>query len=151
MNADHNAAAVDRLLNPPAVEGPRRWVVRVPALTDARGKPLWLSSNQRLHWQTQRHLVASWREQGRFAALQAKLPRSGVDRVHILAVIHYPNTSRNRDAHNLMPTLKAVIDGITSTGFLPDDNDQHLVGPDPRAGECLPRPAITLTITEETP
>lgn len=149
--SERNRAAIDRVLNPPPLSSPRRWFVRIPALLDARGKPLWLSSNRRMHWAPEAHLKASWKEAGRIAAIQAHLKGLQVQRVHMLAVVHYPNSSRNRDAHNLMPTMKHIVDGITSTGFLPDDNDQHLIGPDMRAGECLARPAISLTITEETP
>ncbi|WP_369068563.1 hypothetical protein [Kineococcus terrestris] len=129
--------------------GPRTWTVRVPALLDAQRRAMWLTANQREHWRPRAHKVAVWREHGRILALTNRLPR-GVQRVHVLAVVHYPTTTRNRDVLNLAPTLKALLDGLlVDSGFLPDDNDRHLVGPDLRPGEAADRPTIVLTITEE--
>lgn len=41
-------------------------------------------------------------------------------------------TRVRRDAHNVIPTLKALIDGMVDAGLLPDDDDRHLTGPDLR-------------------
>lgn len=53
--------------------------------------------------------------------------------------VRYPKPSRDRDAANLYPTMKAYIDGLThpdlndrhnpNIGMLPDDNDKFFVGP----------------------
>ena len=42
---------------------------------------------------------------------------------------------RRRDAHNIMPTIKACVDGVVAAGLLPDDDDTHLTGPDLRVAE----------------
>ena len=45
-------------------------------------------------------------------------------------------SARKSDATNLAPTAKACIDGLVDAGWLPDDDDQHVI-------------ATTLTITEQ--
>jgi len=93
-----------------------------------------VSANGRLHWARKagqvaeiRHRAAmSWRIEGR--------PR--LDRAHCTVTIAYPD-ARARDVHNLMPTVKAAIDGFVHPGpgvrgLLPDDSDAYLVGPDMR-------------------
>ena len=35
---------------------------------------------------------------------------------------------RRRDVENLAPSVKAMTDGITSAGVLPDDSDEHVWG-----------------------
>jgi hypothetical protein len=66
--------------------------------------------------------------------------------VHIVAHVIKP-TNRAYDAHNLLPTLKAAIDGLVDYGLIPDDTNAHLIGPDLRQGG-KGDPAIVLTITE---
>lgn len=53
------------------------------------------------------------------------------DRAHLTIRITWP-THTKRDAHNLTPTFKALIDGAVDAGVLPDDSDEYLTGPDPR-------------------
>lgn len=49
----------------------------------------------------------------------------------VLVFYRYP-TNHRRDIHNLMPTSKAIVDGLVQAGVLPDDNDRYLMGPDNR-------------------
>ena len=53
---------------------------------------------------------------------------------HLTARLTYRDR-RRRDDHNIMPTLKACVDGVVAAGLLPDDNHKHLVGPDIRVAE----------------
>jgi hypothetical protein len=76
----------------------------------------------------------------------AKLPKN-LDRVHIVAHIIKP-TSRQYDVHNLMPTLKACVDGLVDYGLIPDDTNAHLTGPDLRQGG-KGELGVIITITED--
>lgn len=96
-----------------------------------------LNANQRLHWSTKAKRTRGWRNATTWHAIARSLPR-GLDRVHIVAVVRWPD-KRRRDVHNVMPTIKACIDGLVDYGLIPDDNDKHLIGPDLRVGPVLPR------------
>ena len=54
-----------------------------------------------------------------------------MQRAHLTVYIAAP-TARRRDAANLHPTVKALLDGMVAYGVLPDDSDAYLVGPDLR-------------------
>ena len=105
-----------------------------------------LNLNQRLHWAKKAQLTKHWRRLALVNAMAADLPRN-LDRVHIIAHVVKP-TNRQYDVHNLMPTLKACVDGlVTDYGLLPEDTNKHLIGPDLRQGG-KGEPAIIITITE---
>lgn len=76
---------------------------------------------------------------GKSAALH-KMARAVVlwnaERAHLVIRITWP-THIKRDAHNLMPTFKALIDGAVDAGVLPDDSDEYLTGPDLRVEHAL--------------
>lgn len=96
----------------------------------------WINANQREHWRVKAEKTKLWREAARTWARSERLP-TGLDCVHIDALLHFRD-SRRRDAHNYMPTLKAIVDGIVDHGLIPDDTTLHLSGPDIRVGD--PRP-----------
>lgn len=56
-----------------------------------------------------------------------------IPKVQITAHIIKP-TSRAYDAHNLIPTVKAIIDGLVDYQLITDDTNKHLIGPDMREG-----------------
>ena len=119
----------------------RRWT-----LTLSSALPM-LNLNQRMHWAKKAELTKHWRRTALVHAMAADLPRN-LDRVHITAHIVKP-TARQYDVHNLMPTLKACVDGLVADyGLLPDDTNEHLIGPDLRQGGKGDA-AIIITITEE--
>ena len=78
--------------------------------------------------------------------------------VTILAVVHR-TTRATSDAHNVAPTIKAIVDAAVAAGLIPDDNDDvvteqttrgrgEILRPvDPLTRRRTARPAITLTIT----
>ena len=121
------------------------WTLTIPA------PALWLNANQRVDLRRQTPDRRAWRDAGRVYAMQAKLPR--LRRAHILAELRFAD-ARNRDVHNLYPTIKAVVDGLIDYGLLPDDSHHYLVGPDLRYGpRVAKRPGgvsgeVVLTITE---
>ncbi len=117
----------------------RQWTITIPAIVP------FLNLNQRQHWAPKAHMTKVWRTQTECLAAIAKLPK-GLDRVHITAHIIKP-TARQYDVHNLMPTLKACVDGLVDYGLIPDDTNDHLTGPDLRQGGKGPA-AVIITITE---
>ena len=122
------------------------YTLEIPAPAD------WISENDRLYWAQRAKIVRAWRNAALIYARQARLPK--LERAHITATVHKGNR-RAYDAHNLMPTAKACIDGLVTGkgrvkgyGLLPDDSNKHLTGPDMRAGTVDPVPHIILTIKE---
>ena len=128
----------------------RQWFLRIPAPLDGQRRPLWVSANDHSHWRVRQQRAKLWRESGRVACLQARLPK-GIQRVTVDVVLHYKIGSRSRDALNLALTAKHALDGCTDYGFWPDDNDKHIASLTIRAGEQLAHPALSITLTEETP
>lgn len=71
--------------------------------------------------------------------------------VHVTAIIH-PLTHGRFDPENAAPMVKAILDGITQSGYWPDDNAKYVVGPDYRLGEPSVEKGvyhITIRIEEE--
>lgn len=92
-------------------------------------RDLLLTANQRMHWRKKAKRTKAIRE---LACVQTRTFRhEPMETAHCLVEISWP-TRHRRDAHNLMPTIKACIDGIVDAKFLPDDSDKHLTGPDLR-------------------
>jgi hypothetical protein len=116
------------------------WTITIPASIK------WLNANQRMHWAPKAELTRAWRRNALLGAHLAELPK-GLDRVHIVAHITKP-TARQYDVHNLMPTLKACVDGLVDYGLIPDDTNNHLIGPDLRQGGKGPA-AVIITISQE--
>ncbi len=124
----------------------RVWRLTIPAPAK------WLNANQRVDLRRQTPDRRAWRQAGAAYALQARLPRIG--RAHIVAELRFSDR-RNRDVHNLYPTIKAVIDGmVCDYGLLPDDSHHYLIGPDLRYGPQISKRAggvsgeIALTVWE---
>lgn len=90
----------------------------------------WMSANDRYrHWAIGNERKKWLRAQGYGAAL---LDGTVFTRpVHVTAHIGYP-TNGKADPSNAAPTLKALIDGMTSAGAWIDDDHTHLIGPDYR-------------------
>lgn len=85
-----------------------------------------LTANQRPHWAEKAQKTAQLRDMAFWCARSANLPK-GLKRVKIQ--LHWvPNVNRRRDPSNLMPTQKALIDGLVEGagakrgyGLVPDD------------------------------
>jgi crossover junction endodeoxyribonuclease RusA len=104
-----------------------------------------INLNSRTHWAPKAKQTKAWRTAAYVAASNAKLPK-GLSRVHIVAHVVKP-TSRAYDVHNLLPTLKAAIDGLVDYGLIQDDSNEYLVGPDLRQGG-KGESAIVITIAK---
>ena len=96
-----------------------------------------LNANQRLHWAVKARRTSflrleSWAQV--VSAGHALAPFA--HRVRCIVDVSWPN-KRRRDVHNIMPTVKACIDGIVDSGLLVDDSDKYLVGPDLRVADTL--------------
>lgn len=92
-------------------------------------KALILNANQRMHWAEKARITKNLRAMGAIAARQVE----PMERAHLTIRVGYSD-NRRRDDHNLMPTYKALIDGIVGDGgLLPDDDREHLTGPDLRS------------------
>lgn len=114
-------------------------------LTRAGSKTaLWVTANQRLNWRPKAARVRQWRELALLAARQARTPQ--LQAAHITAHVHRDRGGRF-DPSNWADTAKACIDGLVDAGLLPDDDADHLTGPDMRAGEPRAEACIILTIT----
>ena len=81
------------------------------------------------------------------AAVRHSLVFRALDKARITVTIHKTRGGRY-DPGNLAPTAKAAVDGIVDANILPDDDAEHLEGPDMRAGTKADHPHITITIRE---
>jgi crossover junction endodeoxyribonuclease RusA len=93
-----------------------RYILELPKLDP-------LNANDRGNWQSRAEAVKTWRNAGYVATRTARLPR--LDRVRV-ALHAVPPTARRRDPSNLMPTQKAVLDGMVAAGLVPDDSEKYV-------------------------
>lgn len=98
----------------------------------------WLNSNDRRHWRSRSAATRAWCDAAAWEAKAARLPM--LVRVHVFADVRCSPRARVRDPGNWYPTAKACIDGIVRVAgrLLPDDDAEHLVGPDMRLGVPVP-------------
>ena len=112
-----------------------------------------LTANQRHHWAAKARLTKALRQRGVMAWRLAGSPQH--DRARLVVTLGYPDR-RHRDAANLHPTIKALLDGMVHPlpgvrGVLPDDSDAYLTGPDLRPGDVTPgRYTFRFDFIEET-
>lgn len=119
------------------------YVFFIPQVAD------WISANDRLHWAKKARLTKTWRDAGLVYARRERLPR--LDRAEIRVHVH-KTTARKYDAMNLYPSMKALVDGMTTDyGLLPDDDNDHLEGPFIYAGEKQSRPGLTVSVRPLNP
>lgn len=106
----------------------------------------WMNANDRdNHWSRRQELTKLWR--GEAARVLADVGVPGMGRARITAVVHKARANIS-DAGNYYKTAKACVDGFIDAGLLPDDNNNHLTGPDMRGGKPG-EPRIVFTITKE--
>jgi hypothetical protein len=105
-----------------------------------------INMNDRPHHHAKAKLTKAWREAAHIAAV-AVSNRDRYQRAHIVVAYRFPD-NRRREVGNLQPTSKAIVDGIVDSGLLPDDSDQHVIGPDNRRHIPNGTPLVTITIQE---
>ncbi|MSS45314.1 hypothetical protein FYJ43_04480 [Cutibacterium sp. WCA-380-WT-3A] len=117
----------------------QQFTVLVPAA-------VWMSANGRYHWADRARRTRVLRA---MAAAQCRRHHIHADGpVRVVAEISY--RSGRADPANAYPTVKALIDGMTDAGVWPDDDSQHVIGPDMRrATDPSPKGFHTVTIRVE--
>ena len=94
---------------------------------------LLLSENGRGHWRERARLSRYWRTltqiEARSLINRGTWPR--LQRAHITVTISWPDRIR-RDPANYTLTAKPIVDGLVDAGLLPDDDHEHVTGPDMR-------------------
>jgi len=107
-----------------------------------------LTSNQRLHWADKARRTRVIRDMACVMALHHRPEKMRAATCDV--EVRWPD-ERQRDAHNLQPTVKAAIDGIVGDyGLLPSDSDRYLKAVTFTASEhrtTLPGVAAYLTLT----
>lgn len=93
-----------------------------------------INANDREHWRKRAHRAKAIRDVAKKTAVVTRVPH--LTRARIDVVIDFPDR-RRRDTHNLMPTVKPIVDGLVDAGLLPDDDTRHLTGPHLHPGEHL--------------
>lgn len=80
-----------------------------------------LTSNQRAHWRTRQRWSKVLRVETAAKARAAGLTGLGRCRV---TLTWYVTTRHRRDADNVVPTLKAMCDGLVDADVVPDDTPE---------------------------
>jgi crossover junction endodeoxyribonuclease RusA len=107
-----------------------------------------INANDRLHFRAKAKLTKAWREAAAACVTWDQLtPFDAIERASITVAIRFP-TNRRRDVGNYYPTAKAILDGLVDAGVLPDDNDQHVIGPDMRRDRPNGPLRVTVTIRD---
>ncbi len=83
-----------------------------------------ISANHRMHHRDLAKVVAHVRQDGGWLARAAKVPPLA----RCAVSLHWaPLDRRRRDADNLVPTLKALCDGLVDAGVVRDDTPDLMV------------------------
>lgn len=105
-----------------------------------------LTANDRMHFRRKAEATRNWRLR---AALLARREEP-MQRAHVTYYVsHGDQHNRRRDAANWYPTVKAALDGCVDAGLLADDDDRHIVGPDPRLGPVTQGFVLRLVLDPE--
>lgn len=91
-----------------------------------------LNLNHRQHWAPKADLTKAWRKAAARAARDQLMPKRW-GRVAIECHV-VKATARKYDAHNLLPTGKAIVDGLVDYQVVIDDSNEFVTGPDMRPG-----------------
>lgn len=110
------------------------FTLEIPKIAD------WLNANQKPHWAKQNKLTRAWRHGAHIYARQQKAPK-GLNRARVDVYV-WKSSRRRYDPHNLMPTMKPIIDGLVDYGLLPDDSHEYLEGPFPHHGGYGPEKLV---------
>jgi len=89
-------------------------------------RALLVSANDRMHWREKARRTATLRSLGRAAVhWSSSVEEHGC--CTLTVTVTYPPLARRRDASNLAPTVKGLLDGCVDAGLLPDDNDRIVI------------------------
>lgn len=116
---------------------------------EARQPAKRISMNDRGNWRTGHKLTKAWKEHAWAMALRDRPPEiTSLASVQIDFGVTDPQ--RRRDPHNMAPTQKAIVDGLTLARFWPDDDSIHVTVPEARYVKAT-IPTYRVTITWEEP
>lgn len=103
-----------------------------------------LTSNQRMHWSEKGRVTKQVRNVARAVARDAGVPVLGRCEVGLIWQV---TDKRRRDADNLVPTLKALCDGLVDAGVTADDTPDLMAKTMPTIVQG-DKPQLILTIRE---
>lgn len=83
-----------------------------------------LTANQRMHWRAKAKITAQVRDRAAWSAVEQHVRR--LDRCKVELEWHVADR-RRRDADNLVPTLKALCDGLVDARVVRDDTPDLMV------------------------
>lgn len=82
-----------------------------------------LTSNQRFHWAKKKDITRNVRALTEAKAQILDIP----ELAHANVELHwFVNTKHRRDVDNVVPTLKAMCDGLVDAGIVPDDTPEYM-------------------------
>ena len=87
--------------------------------TDMSRPPL--TANQRLHWR--KRAVLTRQVRGKTLDLTQIYP--AMKRIQV-QLVWWVNDNRRRDVDNIVPTFKAMCDGLVDAGIVPDDTPEFM-------------------------
>lgn len=93
-----------------------------------------LNLNDREHWRLKANKSKYIRQLAEQIARASRAPH--LKRALLTVEIAFPDRKR-RDSHNWMATVKPIVDGLVDAGVLPDDDAEHLLGPDLRRAPAV--------------
>lgn len=82
-----------------------------------------LNENDRLHWAERNRRVQSLRSVAGFWGRSLRLQAERIE----VGLIWVVADARKRDEDNVVPTLKALCDGLVDSGIVPDDTPRYMV------------------------
>ena len=82
-----------------------------------------ITANHRYHWAKKAKLTKAIRHE---AHIRAKAMRLNPTKHAHVRLFYRPADNRRRDPSNLMPTQKALVDGLVDAGVVPDDTPQFV-------------------------
>lgn len=85
-----------------------------------------LTANQRLHWARKARLTSDVRSAAYLAFLAKWADNGEYGRVEV-NLTWFVKDKRRRDVDNIVPTLKALCDGLVDAGIVPDDTPEYMV------------------------
>lgn len=111
-----------------------------------------VSANQKLHHHVAGRVRAYWRTLARDAAHAAygyaDEGEAWHTRARVTVTVRFPDRRRHDTPNLYSYVFKPIVDGLIDARVLPDDDDLHMEGPDPRRDPDRGPHRITITITD---
>lgn len=93
-------------------------------------------NGRRVYWDPEGPRKSQLKQRARIVGLNWRnehgILAPAFDRVRVVAFIAYPPHTGRADPGNMSHTIKPLVDGLTLAGLWPDDDSEHLIGPDYR-------------------